>query len=187
MAAEVLGWHRARLGAVWAQGRGGSCPGPRHTVTHTSHCSAGWRWGHQGLAGKGDSLILPSHAGPGQIPHLKCWALPPLPPPAGPCSPCAAQLAGTAGSSVPSFPGGGEGIKPGPGAGGMRRAGCEAGGSWGSLGSQPRSGTSPWWKGAGSQQLEPRSRIGKQLESAAWQPHSHPRRAPSELPFCSSG
>lgn len=50
MAAEVQGWHCAQVRAVWAQGRGGSCPGP---VRHTSHCSPRQAGDTSDLQGKG--------------------------------------------------------------------------------------------------------------------------------------
>lgn len=73
MAAEVLGWHHAWAGAVWAQGRGGSCPGPRHThLTPTPRCSSPGL--ELGPAGKGDSLILYPVLVLGRFLPCKCWA-----------------------------------------------------------------------------------------------------------------
>lgn len=66
--APCLGWGSVGTGEGWELPRATS-----HTP-HTAHTAPwaglGWSGGHQGPAGKGDPLILLSHAGPGQIPPL---------------------------------------------------------------------------------------------------------------------
>lgn len=78
MAAEVLGWHHAQAGAVWAQGRAGSCPGPRHTHLTQLTLRPGLGWAGAGDTKDLQGKVTPSSFYPmlvlGRFLPFNCWA-----------------------------------------------------------------------------------------------------------------